>query len=85
MVGESRRCFGDGCGMMDARTMDVLSGFLVAGLAKVNAFITLGDGFEEDGGSDFYSVCAGVRRESALTGCASHLPMGGFGSHLVFR
>lgn len=58
---------------------------LGGGPSKVNAFITLGDGFEEDGGSDFYSVCAGVRRESALTGCASHLPMGGFGSHLVFR
>jgi hypothetical protein len=28
---------------------------------KVNAVIPLGDGFEEDGGSDFYGVCNGVR------------------------
>jgi hypothetical protein len=28
---------------------------------KVNAMIPLGDGFEEDGGSDFCGVCNGVR------------------------
>jgi hypothetical protein len=32
---------------------------------KVNAMIPLGDGFEEDGGSDFYGVCNGMRRGSA--------------------
>jgi hypothetical protein len=28
---------------------------------KVNAGIPLGDGFEEEGGSDFYGMCNGVR------------------------
>jgi hypothetical protein len=27
--------------------------------------ITFEDGFKEDGGSDFYDVCAGMRRGSA--------------------
>jgi hypothetical protein len=29
---------------------------------KVNALISLGDGFKEDGRSDFCGVCAGMRR-----------------------
>jgi hypothetical protein len=31
------------------------------GTSKVNALITLGDGFEEDNGSDFCGVCNVVR------------------------
>ena len=53
---------------------------------KVNALISLGDGFEDDGGCVLCGACDGVRSGFAYLDVllTRRPPMGGFGRHSAF-